>query len=104
VGLEDMTKILDRILEKKEKRRSMRRYEESREDFERIIGKPTIKINVKIPEGYEDQKKEFLELEQEEAFLKDVSKSLLRIVKKHLKKKREPNRNTHNTNRNASNK
>jgi hypothetical protein len=43
-----------------------------------------------LPEGYENQKKEFLELEREEAFLKDVSKSISRIVKKHLKKRKTP--------------
>jgi len=66
----------------------MDKYEENKERFKEIIGKPEIKISVELPEGYEDQKKEFLELEKEEAFLKDVSKSIGRIVKKHLKKKK----------------
>jgi len=84
-----MGKILDRILEKKEKMKSMDKYDENREKFKEIMGKPEIKISVELPEGYENRKKEFLELQKEEAFLKDVSKSIGRIVKKHLKKKKQ---------------
>jgi len=83
-----MGKILDRILEKKEKMKSMDKYDENREKFKEIMGKPEIKISVELPEGYENRKKEFLELQKEEAFLKDVSRSIGRIVKKHLKKKK----------------
>ncbi|HDJ04429.1 hypothetical protein CW711_02385 [Candidatus Bathyarchaeota archaeon] len=84
-----MGKILDRILEKKEKMKSMDKYDENREKFKEVMGKPEIKISVELPEGYENRKKEFLELQKEEAFLKDVSKSIGRIVKKHLKKKKQ---------------
>lgn len=83
-----MGKILNRILEKKEKMKSMDKYDENREKFKEIMGKPEIKISVELPEGYENRKKEFLELQKEEAFLKDVSRSIGRIVKKHLKKKK----------------
>ena len=84
-----MSGILDRILEKKEKRKSLEQYEEKKEEFKRIIGKPEIKVSVELPEGYENRKKEFLALEKEEAFLRDVNRSLKRIVKKHLNKKKE---------------
>jgi len=69
--------------------KSMDKYDENREKFKEVMGKPEIKISVELPEGYENRKKEFLELQKEEAFLKDVSKSIGRIVKKHLKKKKQ---------------
>jgi len=84
-----MSRILDKILEKKERKKSMGKYEENKEALEKIIGEPTIKISVKLPEGYENQREQFLELETEEAFLRDVSKSINRIVKKHLRRRQK---------------
>jgi len=76
-----MGKILDRITSLK-KKKSMEEYEENKEEFEKVMGKPTIEISVELPEGCEDKKKEFLDLEEKEAFLKDVTK----LVKRHLKR------------------
>jgi len=78
-----MTKIVDRFLERK--KRSIAQYEENKEVFEKIMGKPKIKVSIELPEGYENQRKDFLDLEKEEAFLKDVNK----VVKRHLKKKKK---------------
>jgi len=65
----------------------MDRYREEKETFEKVMGKPKINISVELPKGYETQRKEFLELEGKEDFLKDADKALGRVVKKHLKKK-----------------
>lgn len=79
-----MTKMRERILERKKK--EMERYREEREAFEKVMGKPKINVSVELPKGYETQRKEFLRLEEKEAFLKDADKALDKVVKKHLKK------------------
>jgi len=68
------------------KRKDMNKYREHRESFERVMGKPKINVSVELPKGYEKQRKEFLDLKNEESFLKDVGKALDKVVKKHLKK------------------
>ncbi len=78
-----MGKILDYILSKRKK--SMAEYEENKEAFEKVMGRPSIEISVELPEGCEGQREDFLNLEKEDAFLKDVDK----LVKKHLKKKKK---------------
>ena len=80
--------ILDRILEKKERKKSLEEYEENIREFKKMMGKPEIRVSVELPEGYEDRKEEFLALEREEEFLKDVNRSLTRIVKKHLNRRK----------------
>ena len=67
----------------------MAHYEEEKEAFKKSIGKPEIRISVELPEGYERQKEEFLELEREEAFLKEAERAVSKIVRKHLEKKKE---------------
>jgi len=82
-----MTNLKDRIL--KREKRSMERYREERDTFEKVMGTPKINVSIELPKGYENQREEFLELEKEESFLKDADRALGRIVKKHLKKAKE---------------
>jgi len=82
-----MTDLKGRIL--KREKRSMERYREERDAFEKVMGTPRINVSVELPKGYEDKRKEFLGLENEESFLKDVDRALGRVVKKHLKKAKE---------------
>lgn len=82
-----MTDLKERIL--KRKKRSMERYKEERDAFEKVMGTPKINVSVELPKGYESQREEFLDLQKEESFLKDVDRALGRVVKKHLKKMKE---------------
>jgi len=79
-----MTDLKDRIL--KREKRSMERYKEERETFEKVMGTPKINVSVELPKGYEDKREEFLDLQKEESFLKDADRALGRVVKKHLKR------------------
>ena len=82
-----MTDMKERIL--KHEKRSIERYKEEKDAFEKVMGTPKINVSVELPKGYEAQREEFLDLEKEENFLKDADKALGRIVKKHLRKARE---------------
>ncbi len=82
-----MNDLRERIL--KREKRSMDRYREERDEFEKVMGTPKIEVSVELPKGYEDRREEFLELAKEESFLKDANKALNRVVKKHLKKMKE---------------
>jgi len=70
-------------LESRRKKR-MARYDESKKEFEKIIGKPTITITLDLPEELTDLKAEFLLLEKDKKFLEAVEK----LAGKYLKKKR----------------
>jgi len=80
-----MMGLRERIL--KREKRSMERYKEERETFEKVMGTPKINVSVELPKGYEDRREEFLDLEKEKSFLKDANRALGRVVKKHLKMK-----------------
>jgi len=82
-----MKDLRERIL--KREKRSMDRYREERDEFEKVMGTPKIEVSVELPKGYEDRREDFLELAKEESFLKDANKALNRVVKKHLKKMKE---------------
>ena len=82
-----MKDLRERIL--KREKRSMDRYREERDEFEKVMGTPKIEVSVELPKGYEDRREEFLELAKEESFLKDANKALNRVVKKHLKRMKE---------------
>lgn len=71
-------------LESRRKKR-MARYDETKKEFEKIIGKPTITVTLDLPEELADLKAEFLCLEKDEKFLKAVEK----LAEKYLKKKRK---------------
>jgi hypothetical protein len=73
-------------LESRRKKR-LTRYDESKKEFEKIIGKPSITITLDLPKELEDLKAEFLRLEKDDKFLKAVEK----LVEKSLKKKRRHN-------------
>ena len=64
---------------------SKNEYEEEKREFEMVIGKPFITLKIELPEGFEDQRNPFLNLESNRDFLDDVKD----LVKKNLLFKRE---------------
>ena len=78
-----MSKKWTEWLESRRKKR-MAEYDETKKEFEKIIGKPTITITVCLPEELAECKAEFLLLEKDNEFLKAVEK----LAEKCLKKKR----------------
>jgi hypothetical protein len=76
--------IFDRVFKRKSK--SLSQYEESKEAFERIIGTPKIEIKIKLPEGYENYKKEFFKLEKDQDFINEIKINMENVVIKYLKK------------------
>ncbi len=57
-----------------------KKYEDEKREFEMAVGKPFISIRIEIPEGYEDQRTQFLNLEKDEKFLEEVRD----LIKKRL--------------------
>ncbi len=57
-----------------------RRYEEEKREFEMAIGKPFINIRIEMPEGFEDLRVQFLNLETNAQFLEEVKD----LIKKRL--------------------
>lgn len=80
-----MSKIRDWLTGKK---RAMKRYEEDKKEFEKVMGKPKITITVDLPEGMEEMKKEFADLEDEKRFKDEVEE----LVKKRLQEIRDRKR------------
>jgi hypothetical protein len=64
---------------------SKKEYEEEKREFEMAIGKPFIALKIELPEGFEDQRTLFLNLESDEEFLDEVEN----LVKKNLLFKRK---------------
>ncbi len=64
---------------------SKKEYDEEKREFEMAIGKPFITLKIELPEGFEDQRKPFLNLESDEIFLDEIKD----LVKKNLLFKRE---------------
>jgi hypothetical protein len=64
---------------------SKKEYEEEKRQFEMAIGKPFITLKIELPEGFEDQRKSFLNLESNGEFIDEVKD----LVKKNLLLKRE---------------
>ena len=64
---------------------SKKEYEEEKREFEMAIGKPFIALKIELPEGFENKRKPFLNLESDGAFLDEVKD----LVKKNLLCKRE---------------
>ncbi len=62
------------------KLKSEERYDEEKKEFEMAIGEPVIQVKVTIPEGFEDQRVQFLNLEKDQQFLDEVKD----LVKKRL--------------------
>jgi len=64
---------------------SKKEYEEEKREFEMAIGKPFIILKIELPEGFDDQRKPFLNLEGDSKFIDEVKD----LVKKNLLCKRE---------------
>ena len=64
---------------------SKKEYEEEKREFEMAIGKPFINLKIELPEGFEDQRNTFLDLENDVEFLDEVKD----LAKKNLLWKRE---------------
>ena len=64
---------------------SKKKYEEKKREFEMAIGKPFIILRIELPEGFEDQRKPFLNLESNGEFQDEIKD----LVKKNLLWKRE---------------
>jgi exonuclease VII small subunit len=64
------------------------RYDETKKEFEKIIGKPCITITVELPESLDEFRTEFLSLEKDEKFLEAVKK----LVELHLKEEQTKKR------------
>ncbi len=56
------------------------KYDEAKKEFEMAIGKPFITIKIEIPEGFEDLRGQFSNLEKDEDFLREVRD----LIKKRL--------------------
>ena len=65
---------------KSRKPKGERKYEEEKREFEMAVGKPFISIKIEIPEGFEDQRAQFLNLEKDEKFIEEVRD----LIKKRL--------------------
>jgi hypothetical protein len=57
-----------------------RTYEEEKREFEMAMGKPFINIKIEMPEGFEELRAQFLNLQKDERFLEEVKD----LVKKRL--------------------
>ncbi|UCE96421.1 MAG: hypothetical protein JSV51_02105 [Candidatus Bathyarchaeota archaeon] len=55
-------------------------YDKVKREFEMAMGKPFITIKVEIPKGFEDNHAQFLRLEKDEDFLREVKD----LIKKRL--------------------
>lgn len=64
---------------------SKKEYDEEKREFEMAIGKPFITLKIELPEGFDAQRKPFLNLESDEEFLDEVKD----LIKKNLLCKRE---------------
>jgi len=67
----------------KSRKRTLVKYEEAKEEFEKIIGRPSIRLVVELPTSLEDVRDEFQELENDEEFLE----ALRRFVEDYLKER-----------------
>jgi hypothetical protein len=47
-------------------------YDEEKREFEMAIGRPFITLKIELPDGFEDQRSGFLELENNVDFLEEV--------------------------------
>jgi hypothetical protein len=59
---------------------SKQEYDAEKREFEMAIGKPFITLKVELPEGFEDQREEFMNLEMNSEFIDQIED----LVKKNL--------------------
>jgi hypothetical protein len=64
---------------------SKKEYDEEKREFEMAIGRPFVILKIELPEGFEDQRNLFLNLEGDGEFLDEIRDH----VKKYLLFKRE---------------
>ena len=64
---------------------SKKEYEEEKREFEMAIGKPFITLKIELPEGFEDRRNQFLNLEDNDEFIDEVKD----LIKKNLLCRRE---------------
>jgi len=64
---------------------SKEEYDKEKIEFEMAIGKPFITLKIELPDGFDYQRKTFLNLESNEDFLDEVRD----LIKKNLLRKRE---------------
>ena len=68
---------------------SKKEYEEEKREFEMAIGKPFIILKIELPDGFEDQRNSFLDLENNQDFLEEV-KDLAKKNMIHQKTRKPP--------------
>jgi hypothetical protein len=73
-----LSKIKKWFKRRKPKRES--NYEDEKREFEMAMGKPFIHIKIEMPEGFEDLRARFLDLEKDKQFLEEVKD----LIKKRL--------------------
>ena len=61
---------------------SKKEYDKEKREFEMAIGKPFITLKIELPEGFDDQRKTFLNLESNEDFLDEVRDLINEKLKK----------------------
>jgi hypothetical protein len=59
---------------------SKQEYDDEKREFEMAIGRPFITLKVELPEGFEDQRAEFMNLEKNPEFIDQIED----LVKKNL--------------------
>ncbi|HIE14352.1 TPA: hypothetical protein EYP70_03675 [Candidatus Bathyarchaeota archaeon] len=75
-----MSKVWKWILSRK---RTLPKYEEAKEEFEKIIGRPSIRLVVELPPELDNYKDEFKGLEQDRKF----TEALQKFVESYLKER-----------------
>lgn len=68
---------------------SKKEYEQEKREFEMAMGKPFITIKIELPKGFEDQRNQFLNLENNDEFIDEVKD----LIKKNLLCRREMDEN-----------
>jgi len=74
-----MSKVWKWILSR---RRTLPKYEEAKEEFEKIIGRPSIRLVIELPPELDNYKDEFMSLEKDAEF----NKAVKGFVETYLKK------------------
>jgi hypothetical protein len=77
-GGEKLTKVKKWIDSRKKKAEV--EYDEAKREFEMAMGTPFINIKVELPKGFEELKSEFLNLESDQDFLREIGD----LIKKRL--------------------
>jgi hypothetical protein len=68
----------------RKKSKNEKKYEDEKREFEMAIGNPYILVKVEMPKGFEECRKDFLDLEDNPEFKEEVKD----LIKKRLEYKR----------------